>query len=132
MISKFSRFFFILLWLVGGILGQSVIAQSVDDIPYIYNKEHRISRMRFKVLFSNVRDHFAVTSVFKNEITLFGREKYESLMPLILEKDIPYIQKQIDDNLLTYKDLVTFYVYRIHEIEGNKDMALNAIMSLNR
>lgn len=132
MISKFSRFFFILLWLVGGILGQSVIAQSVDDIPYIYNKEHRISRMRFKVLFSNVRDHFAVTSVFKNEITLFGREKYESLMPLILEKDIPYIQKQIDDNLLTYKDLVTFYVYRIHEIEGNKDMALNAIMSLNK
>ncbi|MBK8056011.1 MAG: amidase [Saprospiraceae bacterium] len=132
MISKFSRFFFILLWLVGGILGQSVIAQSVDDIPYIYNKEHQISRMRFKVLFSNVRDHFAVTSVFKNEITLFGREKYESLMPLILEKDIPYIQKQIDDNLLTYKDLVTFYVYRIHEIEGNKDMALNAIMSLNK
>lgn len=114
------------------IASQTNFSNQPDSIPYIYNKDHQIPRMKFKVLYSNVRDHFALTSAFKNQIEAFTKEKYKSLEPLILEKDIPFIQNLIKKNKLTYRDLVVFYLYRIHMIEGNKDLAINAIISLNQ
>jgi amidase len=119
-------------FIVIGAIAQNPTFSNADSIPYLYNKDHQLPRMRFKVLYSNVRDHFTLTSAFKSEITAFGKEKYESLKPLILEKDIPYLQKLIDDKKLTYKNLVLFYLYRIYLIEGDKDMALNSIISLNK
>ena len=84
-------------FIVIGAIAQNPTFSNADSIRYLYNKEHQLPRMRFKVLYSNVRDHFTLISAFKSEITAFGKEKYESLKPLILEKDIPYLQKLIDD-----------------------------------
>ncbi len=130
---KFITFlsFFIFLG-ISSFSCQSQTTIDVDNIPYIYNSDHALLRMRFKILYSDVRDHFKLTLDFKEEIESFGQEKYESLKPLILEKDIPFIQKMIDEGKLTYKDLVTFYIYRIQQIEGNKDIALNSIISLSK
>ncbi len=129
---RFFLLYIISTFIVIGAIAQNPTLSTSDSIPYLYNKDHQLPRMRFKVLYSNVKDHFTLTSAFKSEITAFGKEKYESLKPLILEKNIPYLQKLIDDKKLTYKNLVLFYLYRIYLIEGGKDMALNSIISLNK
>ena len=110
---------------------QQPLTDPVAEIPYLYNKDHAIARMKFKVLYSLVKDHNAITASFAEDIKNFGEKKYNMLKPLIMEKDIPTLQKLIQNKKLTYKELVTFYIYRIHLIESNPDLAINAIISLN-
>jgi len=106
-------------------------SQEKKSFPIIANMDHQNTRMRYKVVSSNVLDKQKLTAAYVGEISKFGNEKYESLAPMILEKSIPEIQSYVADKKLTYRDLTLFYLYRIHKYELNPDLSLNAVISLN-
>jgi len=95
-------------------------------------QDHKISRMKFKLVQSKVLDMNTVFQPFNDELsTNFSEEEYNKLKPLILEQNIPSIQKSISEGLLSHEKLTLFYLYRIRKLESNNETALNAIISLN-
>ena len=112
---------------------ESKIFKVYDESELIKNQQdHKISRMKFKLIQSKVLDMNEVFKPFNNELaTNFSEEEYNTLKPLILEQNIPSIQKSISKGLLSYEKLTLFYLYRIRKFESNKNTALNAIISLN-
>jgi amidase len=68
---------------------------------------------------------------FKDDLSYFSEENYQDLKPLILEKDIPSLQKSIKSGSLTYEKLTLFYLYRIRKFESDSTKSLNAIIALN-
>jgi len=95
------------------------------------NKKHPIDRMQFKLIQSKYNDKNAWLKPFEKELKNFTELNYTNLKELIIEKDIPTIQKFIISGELTYEELTLFYLYRIKKFEFNKDLYLNSIISLN-
>src|SRR5690606_31179359 len=50
---------------------------------------------------------------------------------LILEQNIPTLQKNIAEGKLTYEKLVLFYLYRIRKFDRENTLSLNSVISLN-
>lgn len=94
-------------------------------------QKHENPRMRYKLINSKVLDKNDIWKPFEEDLTYFSEADYESLKPLILEKDIPTLQAQIERNQLTYEKLTLFYIYRIRKFESDNRQSLNAIISLN-
>ncbi|MEO6348211.1 MAG: amidase family protein, partial [Aquaticitalea sp.] len=46
-------------------------------------------------------------------------------------KDIPTLQKEIQEEKLTYESLTKFYLYRIRKYDRENDLSLNSIITLN-
>ncbi|MCM5663720.1 amidase family protein [Galbibacter mesophilus] len=92
---------------------------------------HENERMRFKLIQSKV-DRGDMWKPFQKDLQNFGEEAYNTLKPQIIEKDILAIQQQIKEGKLTYKELVLFYLYRIHKYESNPNISLYSIISLNK
>ena len=111
----------------------SIFFKVYDESELIKKQqEHNISRMKFKLFQSKVLDMNANFKPFNDELANnFSEEEYNKLKPLILEQNIPSIQKSISKGLLSYEKLTLFYLYRIRKFESNKNTALNAIISLN-
>ena len=64
-------------------------------------QDHKISRMKFKLVQSKVLDMNTVFQPFNDELsTNFSEEEYNKLKPLILEQNIQSIQKSISEGLL--------------------------------
>tara|TARA_B110000285_G_scaffold102746_1_gene116926 strand:+ start:336 stop:1952 length:1617 start_codon:yes stop_codon:yes gene_type:complete len=95
------------------------------------NKKHPIDRMQFKLIQSKYNDKNAWLKPFEKELKNFTELNYTNLKEIIIEKDIPTIQKFIISGELTYEELTLFYLYRIKKFEFNKDLYLNSIISLN-
>ena len=103
-----------------------------ESSELISNKDHSINRMQFKLIQSKYNDK---NKWFKNlnaYLIDFSEKDYLELKPLIIEKDIPSIQKNILSGKLTYEKLTLFYLYRIKKIEFNKVSYLNSIISINQ
>lgn len=85
----------------------------------------------FKVLDSkyiNVEDLWAP---FNNDLEDFSEDTYNRLKPLILEQDIPTLQKEINEGLLSYEKLIKFYLYSIRKFDRANELSLNSIVALN-
>ena len=102
-----------------------------ESVEISDNKKHTIDRMQFKLIQSKHNDKNAWFKPFEQELKSFTEKDYINLKELIIEKDIPTIQKFIISGKLTYEELTLFYLYRIKKIEFNKDQYLNSIISLN-
>ena len=83
---------------------------------------------RLQSLHSNRNDFF---TPFDKALEKFGWNRYQALLPYILEQDIPTLQAHIADGKFTYEELTLFYLFRIRYYETNKDTYLNAIIALN-
>ncbi len=68
---------------------------------------------------------------FNKDMASFTRADYKTLKPLILEQNIPTLQKLILNGNLTYENLTKFYLYRIREFDRANDLSLNSVISLN-
>ena len=88
-------------------------------------------RLRFKLLNSKTLDKNEIWAAFEEDLLGFSEEEYDALSPLILEKDIPTLQKSVAEGELSYEDLVLFYLYRIRKYESDNQKTLNAIIALN-
>jgi amidase len=94
-------------------------------------QNHENKRMQFKLFQSKYTDMNAVFKPFERELSYFSEEQYAALKPLILEQDIPTLQKHVIAGRLSYEKLILFYLYRIRKFESDSLKSLNSIISLN-
>ena len=87
--------------------------------------------MQFKLFQSKYIDMNKVFKPFEKELSYFSEENYAALKPLILEQDIPTLQKHVKTGRLSYEKLTLFYLYRIRKFESDSLKSLNSIISLN-
>ena len=80
---------------------------------------------------SKYLDMNEVFKPFEKELATFSEENYENLKPLILEQDIPSLQKSVKNGELSYENLTKFYLYRIRKFESDSSLYLNSIIALN-
>lgn len=111
---------------------EQVLWEANDETAALEEQaSHENERMRFKLINSKFLDKNSIWEPFQAELAEFPEEKYEALKPLILEKDIPTLQKAIKEGELSYTDLTLFYIYRIRKFESDNDLSLNAVIALN-
>ncbi|PQJ81459.1 amidase family protein [Polaribacter glomeratus] len=102
-----------------------------ETAELVAQQNHENNRMKFKLIQSKQLDMNEVFKPFKDDLAYFSEENYQKLKPLILEKDIPSLQKSIKAGSLTYEKLTLFYLYRIRKFESDSTKSLNAIIALN-
>ena len=85
----------------------------------------------FKVLDSKYISVSQLWEPFEKDLKNFTENDYNQLKPLILEQDIPTIQKNIYDRKLSYESLTKFYLYRIRKFDRENNLSLNSVISLN-
>ncbi len=102
-----------------------------DSAEVAANQDHEQERMRYKLVQSKVLDKNEVYAPLYSEVSQFSEADYELLKPLILERDIPSIQSQIQSGKLTYEQLVLFYLYRIYHYELDNATTLNTVIAFN-
>ena len=89
------------------------------------------TRMHLKLVNSKVLDKNDIWKPVAGQLSTFSLKRYQELLPLILEKDIPSLQQNIIDGTFTYEELTLFYLYRVASIESDNDRALNGVIALN-
>lgn len=110
----------------------AVVWEAYDETSELEEQAlHENERLQFELINSKYLDKNTIWNHFESDLAQFGQEKYNSLKPLILEKDVPTLQRSIKAGDLTYTDLSLFYIYRIRELESNNDISLNAVIALN-
>ena len=110
----------------------SVYWKPYDETAELHaNQTHENPRMQFRLIQSKLLDKNEIWAPFETALNRFGNDTYQALKPLIIEKDIPTLQAQIQRGLLTYEQLVLFYLYRIRKFESNPNATLHAILALN-
>ncbi|MEX2130396.1 MAG: amidase family protein [Pseudohongiellaceae bacterium] len=92
---------------------------------------HTNPRMRFRLLNSRFNPRLQLWRELNAELDQFGVLQYEALKPLVLEQDIPTLQRSISDGRLSYAQLTTFYLYRIRQFESDNSRYLNALISID-
>lgn len=93
--------------------------------------QHENERMRFKLINSKFLDKNEIWADLEDDLEDFTAQRYEQLKPLIMERSIPELQRSIRRGNLSYEELTLFYLYRIRKFESNRELSLNAIISLN-
>lgn len=97
------------------------------DTTTISTKDFR----EFKVLDSKFIDNAKLWEPFSKDLEGFTEDTYAVLKPLILNQDIPTLQKHVQAGKLTYENLTKFYLYRIRKFDRENDLSLNSVISLN-
>ncbi len=103
------------------------VSQQSNDIGDISTKDFR----EFKVLDSKYINVEEFWKPFKDDLKDFSESDYEKLKPLIIEQDIPTIQKHVSAGHLSYLELTKFYLYRIREYDRENEKSLNSVITLN-
>ena len=127
-----KRHLIFLLLIISCNENQIIYWENYDETGEITeNSDHEITRMRYKRIQSISNDKNEIFKPFNSFIKSYDIEYHNSIKEHILNKDISYIQRKIDEDLFSYEDLVKFFIYRIYKYEMNKDLYLNSIISLN-
>ncbi|WP_397447127.1 amidase family protein [Polaribacter sp. R77954] len=109
-----------------------VVFKKYDETAELEKQQnHSKKRMQFKLFQSKVLDMNSVFEPFKEDLAYFSEDDYQSLKPLILEQNIPTLQKSVKEGKLTYEKLTLFYLYRIRKFESDSTKSLNSIIALN-
>ncbi len=98
-----------------------------SELSAISTKDFR----EFKVLDSKYLNENEIWGNLSEPMADFSAADYTALKPLILEQDIPTLQKHIRDGKLSYETLTKFYLYRIKNFDRNNDLSLNSVISIN-
>ncbi len=102
-----------------------------DSAEVAANQNHENPRMRYKLIQSKILDKNDIFLPLYEEVNAFSSARYESLKPIILEQDIPSLQKAVEEGKLTYEELTLFYLRRIYDYELDNKTTLNTIIALN-
>lgn len=124
---------YIMALLIFGCSSEVKLWEPYDEKPEILeNSSSKNKKLQYKRIQSLSTDKNDLIRGYEKEIDLFLKKRYNQLEPLIVEKSIPEIQKQIIDKKFNYYDLTLFYISRIYSIEFNNITYLNSIISLNK
>ncbi len=85
----------------------------------------------FKILDSKYIESDSIWAPFQKELNAFSEERYNELLPVILDQDIPTLQKAISSGNFSYEELALFYLSRIKKYDRNNELSLNSVISLN-
>ena len=88
-------------------------------------------RLRYKRIQSKTLDRNDLLQTIRLQLDDFTEDKYNKLSAYIYENSIQDIQSYIKSGVLTYKELTQWYLYRIAVTETDKNLSLNAIISVN-
>lgn len=102
-----------------------------DSLMVAANKDHYNERLRYVLIESKVSDKNEVFLPLYEAVKRFSEVTYKALEPLVLEQDIPTIQRHIREGSLTYEQLVLFYLHRIYHYELDPKGTLNTVIALN-
>lgn len=102
-----------------------------DSAEVAANADHETARMQYKLIQSKVLDKNEIFRPLYNEVSKLSEKEYAALAPMILEQDILTIRGHIQEDRLTYENLVLFYLYRIYKYELDNAMTLNTVIALN-
>ena len=125
------------IFLVSLLVAASVSAQPLRWQPYDESADiallaqHANDSMHFKLLNSKVLDKNTLWAPFETTLANFSEERYNALKPKILNRSVNELQEQVASGSLDYETLVTFYLYRIRDIETDNTRFLNAVISIN-
>lgn len=109
-----------------------VFFKKYDETTQLKEQQsHKVKRMQFKLIQSKYLDMNEVFKPFQEDLATFSEQDYNTLKPLILEENIPSLQKNIKEGNLTYEKLTLFYLYRMRKFESDSTKSLNAIIALN-
>jgi amidase len=109
-----------------------VIFKEYDETAALKKQQnHEKKRMQFKLMQSKYLDMNQVFRAFNEDLSYFSEESYQALKPLILEQNIPSLQKSVQEGALSYEKLTLFYLYRIRKFESDSTLSLNSIIALN-
>jgi amidase len=97
------------------------------DLSAIATKDFR----EFKVLDSKYINNDELWNTFNKDLENFTELNYNRLKPLILEQNIPTLQKLIKNGNLSYESLTKFYLYRIRKFDRENDLSLNSVIAIN-
>jgi len=135
---KFNSFFIVILFILCLSACKDNSAPEFEVwVPYDEtgiidsSADNSSERLRYQLIQSKVSDRNAIIETITSQLNGFSKEQYAKLTPYILDQDITSIQNHIEDVTLTYKSLTQWYLFRIADTESNKDLALNAIISIN-
>lgn len=103
-----------------------------DSVEVATNADHENGRMQYKLIQSKVLDKNEIFKPLYEEVSKLSEEEYQDLVPMILEQSIFTIRHHIEQNKLSYENLVLFYLYRIYKYELNNETTLNTIIALNK
>ncbi len=102
-----------------------------DSAEVAANADHEKVRMQYKLIQSKVLDKNDVFRSLYEEVSSLSETEYAELAPMILEQDILTIRKHIQEDRLSYENLVLFYLYRIYKYELDNATTLNTVIALN-
>jgi amidase len=109
-----------------------VVFKKYDETTALEKQQnHKNKRMRLKLFRSKYLDMNKVFRPFEADLAYFSEANYTALKPFVLEQDIPTLQKNIKEGVLSYEKLTLFYLYRIRKFESDSTLSLNSIISLN-
>ena len=100
-------------------------AEIVQDTTNV--SEERV----YKVLDSKFTSKNSLWAPFKENLAAFSEVRYNQLLPLILDQNIPSLQKSVENGHFSYEEIVLFYLYRINKYDRENDLSLNSVISLN-
>jgi len=103
------------------------VSKDSTDISDISTKDFR----EFKVLDSKHINLEELWKPFNDHLMGFSESDHEKLKSLIIEQDIPTIQKHIYAGHLSYLELTKFYLYRIRKYDRENEKSLNSVITLN-
>jgi len=102
-----------------------------DDSPVEKTTDSIKDFREFKVLDSKYINNEALWADLNEELKDFSEDRYNDLKALILERDIPTLQKNINEGMFSYEDLIKFYLYRIQQFDRENPLSLNAVITIN-
>ena len=106
--------------------------QQENSTPEIVQDSTNVSEEReYKVLDSKFISKDSLWAPFKENLAAFSEVRYNELLPLILDQNIPALQKSVENGLFSYEELVLFYLYRINKYDRENELSLNSVISLN-
>ncbi len=103
-----------------------------DSLDIAKTQELENSRMHLKLVNAKGLDKNDIWKDLNGEINTLSRKRISEISPLILEQDIPTIQKHVKNGDYSYEELTLFYLNRIARFESDNDLALNGVISLNK
>lgn len=111
---------------------QDTLWQPHDETETIKDQQnHPIERMRYKLITSKYLDKNQVFQPLHYDVKTFSENRYNELLPMILNKDIPTFQSEISKGKFTYEELTLFFLKRIYKYELDPEKTLNTIIALN-
>ncbi|MDO1501152.1 amidase family protein [Winogradskyella maritima] len=106
---------------------ETAVDNTDTDLSDISTKDFR----EFKVLDSKNLTKSEIWENVSPKMDDFTEADYNRLKAMVIEKDIPTLQKLRSENKFTYEELVKFYLYRIRKYDRENDKSLNSVIAVN-